>query len=173
MNIGIRLGWCLVAVAVVMGAPGGARGELSDTGTGMTLRNVADMQLAPVPGFPTCAPAAVQAGDPAQGSSIIYGELETGCVVPWHWHTPNEHLMIVSGTARAEMKGAAPLVLEAGGFAMMPSHHVHQFTCTTACSLYVYSDAAFDMHYVDGGGNEITPDRALSAVGETAVQVPR
>jgi hypothetical protein len=22
-----------------------------------------------------------------------------GCVVPWHWHTPTEHMMIVSGTS--------------------------------------------------------------------------
>jgi hypothetical protein len=48
----------------------------------------------------------------------------------------------------------------------MPSHHAHEFRSTTACTLYVYSDAAFDMHYVDADGKEISPEEALKAVKE-------
>jgi len=44
---------------------------------------------------------------------------------------------------------------------MMPSKHVHQFTCTSACSFFVNSDVAFDIHYVDASGQEIPPDKAL------------
>jgi hypothetical protein len=54
-----------------------------------------------------------------------------------------------------------PVVLRPGGFALMPSRHVHRFTCTKSCTLYVYSDAPFDIHYVDGQGKEISPDVAL------------
>src|SRR5262245_30773408 len=104
----------------------------------MVERNVADMKFGPVPGFPTCATVAVQKGDPSQGASIILGKLTAGCIVPWHWHTPNEHLMMVSGTARMEMKDGKPFTLRPGAFALMPSHHQHQFRCTTACTLYVY-----------------------------------
>jgi hypothetical protein len=47
---------------------------------------------------------------------------------------------------------------------MMPSKHVHRFTCTQACTLYVYSDAAFDIHYVDDQGKEIPSEEALKKV---------
>jgi len=45
----------------------------------------------------------------------------------------------------------------------LTSKHVHQFTCVTACKLFLAIDAAFDIHYVDASGNEISPDDALKA----------
>ena len=75
--------------------------------------------------------------------------------------------MMVSGVARMEMKDGKPLTLRAGGFAMMPGRHVHQFRCANSCVFYIYSDAAFDIHYVDGQGKEMTPGDALKAVKES------
>ena len=135
------------------------------TGQGVA-RNMAQMKFVTVPGLPTCAPGSVQSGDPSKGPSIILAKMAAGCIIPWHWHTPNEHLMVVSGVASAEMKGEKPVTLLAGGFAIMPSHHIHQFRAIKDCVLYVYSDAPFDIHYVDGQGNEISPDEALKAVKE-------
>ena len=132
------------------------------------VRNVVQMKFATVPGLPTCAKGSVQSGDPTKGPSIIFAKMPAGCSIPWHWHTPNEHLMIVSGVARLEMKDGKPLRLRAGGFALMPSHHVHQFRCERACQLFIYSDVAFDIHYVNKQGNEISPLEALKAVRETA-----
>lgn len=129
-------------------------------------QNMADMKFGPFPGMPTCSTGSVQNGDPGKGPSFILAKAKTGCTFPWHWHTPNEHIMMVSGVARIEMKDGKPLTLRAGGFAMMPSKHVHQFHCTSACALYVYSDAPFDMHYVDAQGKELTPEDALKAVKE-------
>ncbi len=129
-------------------------------------QNIAEMKFVTVPGLPTCTPGSVQSGDPTKGPSIILAKVAAGCSIPWHWHTPNEHLMLVSGVARVEMKDGKPFTLRAGGFAMMPSRHVHQFRCEQACLLYIYSDAALDIHYVDGQGNEITPSEALKAVKE-------
>jgi quercetin dioxygenase-like cupin family protein len=134
---------------------------------------MAGMKFATVPGLPTCAPGSVQSGDPARGPSIILGKLAAGCAIPWHWHTPNEHVMLVSGAGSMELKDGKPLTLRAGGFALMPSRHVHRFRCTASCTLYVYSDAALDIHYVDGQGNEIPPDAALKAVKETAAKPPK
>jgi mannose-6-phosphate isomerase-like protein (cupin superfamily) len=129
-------------------------------------RNVAGMKLTPIPPLPTCAVGSVQNGDPGKGPSIIFAKIQAGCVIPWHWHTPSEHLMFVSGVARVDMKDGKPLTLRSGGFAMLASKHVHQFTCQQACQFYVYSDAAFDLHYVDKQGNEIQPPDALKAVRE-------
>ena len=131
-------------------------------------RNLAEMKFGVVPGIPSCSTAAVHNGNPAEGPSVIAVKAETGCTVPWHWHTPNEHLMIVKGVARLEMKDAKPLTLRAGGYALMPARHVHQFHCASACLFYVYSDAAFDTHYVDGQGKEVSLDDALKPVKQAA-----
>ncbi len=96
---------------------------------------------------------------------MLIGKLSAGCSVPWHYHTPNEQLMMISGVARIDVKDGEPITLRAGGFALMPSHHVHQFRCViTACSLFVHSDAAYDIHYVAAQGKEIPLDDALKAV---------
>ncbi len=126
-------------------------------------QNVTEMTFANVPGLPTCTVGSVQNGDPAKGPSIIFARIDAGCVIPWHWHTPSEHLMMVKGVAHVEMKDGKPLTLESGGYALMPSRHVHQFRCEKACSLYIYSDAAFDMHYVDAQGNEISAEDVLKS----------
>lgn len=130
---------------------------------GTKSQNVTEMTFANVPGLPTCAVASVQNGDPAKGPSIIFAKMDAGCVIPWHWHTTNENLMIVSGVAQVEMKDGKTLTLEPGGYAFMPSRHVHQFRCEKACSLYVQSDAAFDIHYVDAQGKEIPVEDALKS----------
>ena len=136
-------------------------------------RNIAEMTFAPVPGLPACAAGAVQTGDPATGPTIVASRIEAGCVIPWHWHTPNEHLILASGTARVESRVGPPVTLRAGCFALMPSRHVHQFRCEEACVLYVYSDAAFDIHYVDGQGTEITAADAFAAAKTSAAARPR
>lgn len=135
-------------------------------------QNVSDMKLGNIPGLPTCAVGSVQSGDPTNGPSFILAKAPAGCVIPWHWHTPNERLMIVSGSARLEMKDGKALTLRAGGFALLPTREVHQFRCLTECMLYVHSDVAFDIHYVDKSGNEISPADAMKMVKEkTATQM--
>lgn len=158
--------WCtMLGASLILSAAGFARGQGV---TGHAGQNLAEMKFVMIPGMPTCSTGSVQSGDPAKGPSIILAKVAAGCSIPWHWHTPNENLMMVSGVARLEMKDGKPLTLRAGGFALMPSRHVHQFRCTNSCVLYVYSDAAFDIHYVDGQGKEIPPDDALKAVKKTA-----
>jgi len=49
-----------------------------------------------------------------------------------------------------------------GGFAMTPGKHVHQFRCVSACSGFVNSNVAFDIHYVVAAGKEIPPEAALA-----------
>jgi quercetin dioxygenase-like cupin family protein len=126
------------------------------------MRNLSENKLGPTPGLPSCVSSAVESGDPTKGPSVIVFKATAGCSIKWHWHTPTEHVMIVSGSAKVEMKGGNTTTLRPGGYAMMPSKHVHQFTCPTACTAFVSSDAAFDIHYVDANGKEIPPETALT-----------
>jgi len=130
--------------------------------------NMSAMKFVNIPPLPTCTRAAVVSGDPTKGPSIILAKAMTGCVIPWYWHTPNEHVMIVSGSANLQLKNAKPISLQAGAFALMPSHHAHKCRCLRTCALYIYSDAAFDIHYIDKQGNEMAPADALKVVREKA-----
>ena len=94
-------------------------------------RNMSEMKFGPIAGLPTCIQVAIQSGDPAQGAFVALAKMKTGCANPWHWHTANEQLMFVEGTGRVQMKDQGkPVALRAGGFAMMPARHVHEFRCT-------------------------------------------
>jgi len=128
--------------------------------------NMAGMKFVMVPPAPTCAKVAVASGDPSKGPSVLLLKSATGCVIPWHWHTANENVMIVSGAGSLQMKGGMPVTLTAGGFALAPSQHAHHFKCVRTCTIYLYSDAAFDLHYVDKNGTEIQPADALKAYRE-------
>jgi len=143
---------------LILSAAGTASAQEHDPAVG---RNMAELKFVAFPGLPSCAVNAVLSGDPAKGPSIILGKIAAGCTVPWHWHTPTEQLMMVSGTARVETKDAKPFVLKAGGYAELPPRHVHQFRCVSDCVMYVHADGPFDIHYVDGQGMEIAPEAAL------------
>jgi quercetin dioxygenase-like cupin family protein len=129
-------------------------------------KNVSDIQFVNFDGMPVCAFGSVLNGDPAKGASIILARVQSGCAIPWHWHTSGEHLMMVEGEAELQMKDGEPFMLRKGGFALMSAHHVHRFRCASkhaACLFYVYSDGPFDIHYVDSHGAEISAQEALAA----------
>ena len=115
------------------------------------------------PGLPTCVKGSVKNGDPSKGGSVILTKATAGCVVPWHWHTANEQLFMSSGSAKVEMKDASPATLHAAGYVSLPAKSPHQFTCIAACTFFISSDAAFDIHYVDKDGKEISVDDALKS----------
>ncbi len=147
-----------------------ARGQ--EAGPQPMARNLTENKFVNFPNFPTCVTGAVQQGDPAHGASVILVKSSAGCSVPWHWHTPDEQLMMVAGTGHLEIKGQKPVTLRAGGYALMPSHHVHQLHCPGPCTLFVQASGPFDLHYVDSGGNEIAAEVALKAVKEKPAPAP-
>jgi quercetin dioxygenase-like cupin family protein len=116
-----------------------------------------------LPVLPACMTVSVQRGDPSKGPSVIAAKLTPGCKVPWHWHTAAENLVVVSGSAKAEMKDGASHALSSGDYVYMPGKQSHQFTCTTGCTIFVMPDAAFDIHYIDKDGKELPPDQVLKA----------
>ena len=74
----------------------------------------AEQKFAPFPNIPECAKGAVLHGDPNQGASTILVKSTGACTIPSHWHTPNEQVMIATGSARLEMKGEAAQRLTTG-----------------------------------------------------------
>jgi quercetin dioxygenase-like cupin family protein len=128
--------------------------------------NLVDMKFVTLPPLPTCAKGSIASGDPTSGSSIIVAKVAAGCVIPWHWHTPIESVMVASGVARMDMKEGKSTTLKTGAVAIMAANGIHQFTCLQACTIFIHSNVPFDIHYVDKAGTEITPAVALKAVKE-------
>jgi len=126
------------------------------------VRKMSENKFTPVEGLPSCVTQAVQSGDPSKGAAVILFKAKAGCVIPWHWHTPTERIMVVAGSAKLQLKDSASTgVLGPGSYALLPTKNVHQFTCSSACTAFVTSDAAFDIHYVDASGKEIPAETAL------------
>lgn len=121
-----------------------------------------------LPGLPTCATLSVQRGDPTKGAAVILSKATAGCKVPWHWHTAAENLMIVSGKAKLEMRETAASSVGPGDYIYLPGKHQHEFTCTSACTFFIATEGAFDIHYVDKDGKEIPPDQALGPAKKPA-----
>jgi quercetin dioxygenase-like cupin family protein len=157
--------WFPLSVLLAFTLSASARGEEAAK---PTMLNAAGMTFVTVPGLPTCARVSPRSGDPTKGAFIVYAKVPTGCSIPWHWHTANETLLIVSGAAHMEMKGEKPMTLRLGGFTSLPSHQTHQLHCKQNCTFFIQSDGAFDIHYVDAQGKEIPAADALKPVKETA-----
>ena len=127
----------------------------------MVYAGKATSKFANFPGLPKCLMGSVQSGDPSTGASVILGKATTGCVIPWHWHSASEQLMIVSGAAKVGMKDGKPIMVHSGDYLSLPEKNVHEFTCVAACTLFIVPSGVFDIHYVDKDGKDISPDEAL------------
>ncbi len=97
-----------------------------------------------------CLLSTVETGDPAKGPSTIILKAPPNCLVPWHYHTAEEQLIVTEGSVRTEMDGMSPRALGPGGFAVMPSKAKHQFSCQskTPCVMFVTFDRTYDIFWV-------------------------
>ncbi len=139
----------IACIAVLSG--GAAVAEASAAGTMKPLQSV---QFLP-DGDVKCLSSALETGDPKTGPSTWILKAPAGCLIPWHFHTAQEQLIMVSGAVLAEMTDHAPTRLGPGGFAMMAGHMAHQFTCqgTAPCLMFVTFDAAYDIFWGKGAGH--------------------
>jgi quercetin dioxygenase-like cupin family protein len=133
----------------------------------MMVVNPQTVKFEPIPDMPSCATGAIVRGNPRSGPAWVLLKLASGCRVPWHWHTANEDMVIISGKGTIDMTDGKPLQFVPGAFASLPSRHTHRASCVKACLLFSIADAAFDIHYVDASGNEIPAKQALKAAPTT------
>ena len=136
-----------------------------------TVSTAATAKFSAIPNAPECFTISVERGDPTKGPSVILAKFAPGCVAPFHWHSPSETVMVVSGSLQTQMHGEAAFVAHRGDFVFMPPRHVHRATCLGAapCLVFLSSDAAFDIHWVDVEGNEISLEAALKSAKSSKV----
>ena len=129
----------------------------------MVVRSPESLEYIEIPGMPACSTAAILHGNPVLGPADVILKLASGCRVPWHWHTANETLVVISGQGTITMKEGPPLKFVPGAYAYLPAHHAHQATCVRTCLFFSGADARFDIHYVDESGTEIPLEQAMAA----------
>lgn len=158
----MRFAVCCVVLAVALTVVQNANAEDK-----MVYAGKATSKFVNFPGLPSCMTGSVQNGDPSKTASVILAKATSGCVVPWHWHTANEQLMVVSGSAKVAMKDGAPTTVRSGDYMSLPAKQAHHFTCLAACNIFIICDGPFDIHYVDKDGKEVSPDEALKSKAKT------
>ena len=134
----------------------------------MSYAAMASSKFMTLPMLPACMSISAQRGDPMKGAAVLLIKFKSGCVVPWHWHSANENLMMVSGKGKAEMKSGGAHTMAMGDYLYLPAKQAHQFTCISSCVLFDVIDGAFDIHYVDNEGKEIPPDQVLKPMAKPA-----
>jgi len=133
----------------------------------MPYAPLASTKFMTLPMLPSCMTVSAQRGDPMKGAAVLLLKVNSGCVVPWHWHTANENLMMVSGKGKSEMSGGAH-TMAMGDYLYLAGRQVHQFTCISSCLVFDVIDDAFDIHYVDSEGQEIPVEQALKPAAKPA-----
>jgi quercetin dioxygenase-like cupin family protein len=158
--------FCALFVASAASIMGLARLAAQGTEEKPIVTAAATAKFGAIPNAPDCFTVAVERGDPTKGPSVILARFSPGCVAPFHWHTPSETAMVVSGSLEATMKGDKPFVAHHGDFLYLPAHHVHRAVClgSAPCLVFLTSDAAFDLHWVDAAGQEIPLETALKDI---------
>jgi quercetin dioxygenase-like cupin family protein len=138
----------------------------SDSHPAVMIDQPEKAQFQSVPGVPACNTMVGTRGDPSKEPATFLVKMTSGCVVPWHWHRATEEVILLKGTAVAQMKAEKPIVLKAASYSQLPVKHVHRFRCSSkeACYVFVVADAPFDINYVDATGKEITPAEAIAEV---------
>ena len=134
----------------------------------MVVAKAATSKFVNLPGLPACMTATVHRGDPAKGPASMLLKFTPGCVVPWHWHTAAEQLVIISGRGKADMKDGKPMAMNIGDYAYLPPKNIHQFTAVTGVLMFFNPEGAFDIHYLDKEWKEIPPEQALKPAAKKA-----
>jgi quercetin dioxygenase-like cupin family protein len=163
----MRFSACCMLLAVLTA---GAASQFVSAEDKMVYAGRSTSKFVNLPGLPACTTASVQNGDPSKGGSVILVKTTAGCTIPWHWHTANEQVMLVSGSAKLQMKDGSLATLHTADYVRMPANGVHQFTCLASCTMFIVSDSAFDIHYVDATGKEISSDEALKTKAKTPMK---
>ena len=133
----------LVIQLVAVGAASRGQGQTSPHGI---VTPLAGANLV-FDGEPVCLKVARENGNPDKGASTFLLEAPSGCVVPAHYHTAEEQLMVVRGDVLTGMDGMPETTMGPGGFAMMPSKAMHWFTCKSkdTCLMFVTFDRKYDI----------------------------
>lgn len=138
---------------VVASALAGLVGSASLAAEPALHHRVADQTLSwgPCPAFmPKGCELAVLHGDPAQPNSDIFFRIPAQAVIPNHWHSSAERMVLVEGVLEVNYTGQTPVTLRPGSYAYGPPKAPHSAVCRSAkpCVLFIAFEGPIDAHQI-------------------------
>ena len=125
-----------MVAALLFGASGQAAAQEAPV-----ARTAKDPQLkwGPCPPFlPKGCGIAVLQGDPSKSNADIFLRVPANSVLPRHWHTSAERMVLVSGELRVTYDGHPTSVLKPGTYAYGPAKLPHKAECKSGpCILFI------------------------------------
>jgi len=107
----------------------------------------AGLQWGPCPEFlPAGCAIAVLHGDPAKDNVDVFFKLPGNSMLPLHWHTSAERMVLVSGELRVSYQGQDEVALKPGMYAYGPAKLAHHGVCASAepCVLFIAFESPLD-----------------------------
>lgn len=91
---------------------------------------------------PSACQLAYVRGDPGKEPNHKYVRAKGGFVLPAHWHTANEYIVITKGVVHMAAEGGQEkdTVMHVGDYLRIPARRVHWATCPVECVFYLYAD---------------------------------
>ena len=112
----------------------------------------AALEWGPCPPFlPKGCAIAVLHGDPAKDNVDVFLKVPGKSVLPLHWHTSAERMVLVAGELHVTYDGQKQAVLKPGTYAYGPAQKAHKGFCASArpCVLFIAFESPLDA--VPGG----------------------
>lgn len=106
------------------------------------------MKWGPCPAFfPKGCEIAVIHGDPAKPNADMLFKIPPGMMIPRHWHTSAERMVLLAGKITVTYDGRKPLALKPGVYAYGPAKLPHEALCakgSAPCVLFIAFEAPVD-----------------------------
>ena len=116
----------------------------------------------PCPEFlPDGCEIAILNGDPSRENADIFFKVPGNSVIPRHWHTSAERMILISGELHLEYDGQETAILKPGGYAYGPAKLPHQGFCAEGdpCVLFIAFELPIDAMPVERQKNAVQPPR--------------
>lgn len=107
----------------------------------------ADLQWGSCPSFmPEGCAIAILHGDPAEANVDVFFKVPGKSVLPLHWHTSAERMVLVAGELHVTYDGQQTAVLKAGTYAYGPAKLPHHGACVSKkpCVLFIAFESPLD-----------------------------
>lgn len=85
-------------------------------------------------------------GDPAEENADIFFKVPANSVIPRHWHTSAERMILVSGELHLTYDGQETEIIKPGNYAYGPAKLPHKGLCTEGdpCILFIAFESPID-----------------------------
>lgn len=114
------------------------------------------LEWGPCPKFlPEGCEIAVLHGKPSEKNADVFFKVLAGSVIPRHWHTSAERMILVSGELHLTYDGQETEILRPGSYAYGPAKLPHQGSCAKGgpCILFIAFELPIDAVPVENASN--------------------